>query len=734
MSNFDGQLLPALKRFFGFSSFRPLQEAIIRDALEGRDVFALLPTGGGKSLCFQLPALVRPGLTVVVSPLIALMKDQVDALKAMGAPATFLNSSLDSAESRSRLRGLHNGDYRLLYVAPERLLLPGFLEDARRWGIHQVAIDEAHCISEWGHDFRPEYRQIVQLRSTFPDVPMMALTATATGRVRDDIIRLLGLREPRTYVASFNRPNLRYRVDSKTSAYHQVLGYIRAHPRDSGIVYCQSRRTTENVAAHLQEDGIKALPYHAGLEAADRSRNQEYFLRDEVRVICATIAFGMGINKPNVRFVIHHDLPKNLESYYQETGRAGRDGLPGECILLFNPSDVARQNIFIAEKTNPTEQETARQQLRQMVDYAEIAGCRRASLLDYFGEEFPESNCGGCDNCLNPRVSYDATLSAQKFLSCVFRIQEKSRFSVGVNHVVEILVGANTEKIRRWGHETLSTYGIGQDTAKSAWTELARELIRRGLLEQSTDQFPVLQLTPTGRAFLNQRKKLELARPMAGVARETASKRAGDIECDETLFERLRQKRKRLADEAGVPSYIVFADTALRWMARQYPRTSDEFLRIPGVGENKLRLYGTAMMEEISVHLASQSRGQFVETVVESPVPSQSSVLNDTARESLRRFRSGQSIHEIARDRGLAVGTIAGHLAKAVDAGESVDLDQILTAEQQQEVGDAFARHGWENIGGLRDTLGGRYDYGILSLYRAVRRGRTAAMDRFQGV
>ena len=392
MKSTSPELLPLLKQYFGFTSFRPLQEEIIRDSLAGKDTFALLPTGGGKSLCFQLPALVRAGLTVVVSPLIALMKDQVDALQASGIAATFLNSSLAAGEGRERLRGLHNGEFRLLYVAPERLMLSGFLSDLQKWNVQLIAIDEAHCISEWGHDFRPEYRQISELRKHFPDVPFMALTATATGRVREDIVSHLKLREPKCYVASFNRPNFTYRVIPKNKPYDQLLNFLRARPKESGIVYCKSRKSAENVAANLSEDGVRAKPYHAGLTPKERSEHQELFLRDDVRVICATIAFGMGINKPNVRFVVHYDLPKNIEGYYQETGRAGRDGLPSECILLFSPGDAVKQTMFIDEKPNPQEQKIAREQLQQMVHYAECASCRRVELLRYFGEDFsPES-------------------------------------------------------------------------------------------------------------------------------------------------------------------------------------------------------------------------------------------------------------------------------------------------------------------------------------------------------
>src|SRR5256714_1939895 len=531
----DLQLLPLLKQYFGFTSFRPLQEQIIRDALTGQDVFALLPTGGGKSLCFQLPALARPGLVVVVSPLIALMKDQVDALQAGGVAATFLNSSLAAHESRTRLRGLHNGRFRLLYVAPERLMLSGFLADLQKWNVNLLAIDEAHCISEWGHDFRPEYRQLSAMRDVFPQTPMMALTATATERVRADIIRLLKLREPGCYVASFNRPNLTYRVSAKARPYEQTLAFIRARPKDSGIVYCQSRKTAESIAGRLNADGVKAAPYHAGMESGDRARNQDLFLRDEIRVVCATIAFGMGINKPNVRFVVHYDLPKNIEGYYQETGRAGRDGLPSECLLLFSAGDVVKQTQFIEEKTDAQEQRIARQQLQQMVRYAEIPTCRRGALLEYFGETFPESNCGGCDNCLAPRETWDGTVAAQKFLSCVYRIREKSGFGVGVQHLVEVLCGADTEKVRKWGHHQIPTYSIGTEHSRAEWAAIGRDLVRLGLLRQDAAKFNIVEIPDEGRIALKTRRPVVLTRPVTAPA-AAAKHRAGEIACDEGLF------------------------------------------------------------------------------------------------------------------------------------------------------------------------------------------------------
>jgi ATP-dependent DNA helicase RecQ len=591
-----------LKKHFGYDEFRPLQEEIIRDALAGRDVFALMPTGGGKSLCFQLPALLREGLTIVVSPLISLMKDQVDSMQTTGIAATFLNSALDGDEARARLRGLHRGEHHLLYVAPERLMLESFLAKTKQWKVSQIAIDEAHCISEWGHDFRPEYRQLADLREHFPGVPIMALTATATDRVRKDILHQLKLRDPCCYVASFNRPNLSYRVVPKQDPYDQILAIVRSRPDESGIIYCASRKTADRLATKLSADRIKAKPYHAGLEATERAQNQDLFRRDDVRVITATIAFGMGVNKPNVRYVVHHDLPKNIEGYYQETGRAGRDGLPADCVLLFNAGDVMKQKRFIDEKGDE-EQLVAREQLRVMVGYAETGQCRRATLLRYFGEEFPHRNCEGCDNCLNPRETFDGTLHAQKFLSCVHRVYTRHGFGFGLNHIVEILTGGETESIRQRGHDQLSTYGIGADVSRSAWQAIGRELLQMDLVAAAAGKFATLQVTQTGMAALRERTSITLTKPFEAVATKRAKRRPGDIPCDEVLFEKLRLLRRNLADERNVPAYVIFSDATLREMASALPRSTADFERIPGVGEQKLKDFSEPFTAAISEHV-----------------------------------------------------------------------------------------------------------------------------------
>ena len=601
-------LLALLKKAFGYSSFRPLQEEIITDILAGLDVFALLPTGGGKSLCFQLPALAQDGLTVVVSPLIALMKDQVEGLQASGVAATFLNSTLSAEESKARFRGLYRGEHKLLYIAPERLMMPGFTERLPELNVKQVAIDEAHCISEWGHDFRPEYRQLAELRPLLPGVPFMALTATATQRVREDIVRLLALHEPRCYTASFNRPNLTYKILPKEKPSEQVVRWVKDRPEECGIIYCHSRKATESVAEKLRAGGVSALPYHAGLDPEVRDKTQEKFLKDKVRVICATVAFGMGVHKPNVRFVLHFDLPKSIEGYYQETGRAGRDGLPSECVLLYSSADAIKQKTFIDEKPDPEEQRIAREQLQKMIHYAESSECRRETLLAYFGETYAEIPCGGCDNCLEPRERFDGTVAAQKFLSCIFRLKQASNFSVGMNHIVEVLTGASSEKVKRWGHDRLTTYGIGKEHSRSEWLSIGRELIRLGFCEQTVERMSTLELAPAGMAWLKSRQVLTLTRPMRSVARTPRPKIEGDIVCDEALFAQLRTLRREMADERNVPPYIIFADVTLRHLAARQPTTEEAFAEIPGVGERKLRDFSGPFIEVIAKWRIQRSR------------------------------------------------------------------------------------------------------------------------------
>jgi ATP-dependent DNA helicase RecQ len=601
-------LLPELKQRFGFDSFRPGQEAIVHDILGSRDVLAIMPTGGGKSLCFQLPALLRPGVCIVVSPLIALMQDQVRLLQDNGIEATFINSSLDRTEISRRFARLERGDLKLLYVAPERLLQAEFESEVlprlhAAHGISALVVDEAHCVSEWGHDFRPEYRQLHRLRTRFPDIPTAAFTATATERVRQDIVRQLALRDPCIHVASFNRPNLYYAVRPKTKAtYTEMLGLAR-DKGGAGIVYCLSRKRVDELAERLQSDGIRALPYHAGLEGGVRRDNQEAFIRDDVQVMVATIAFGMGINKPDVRWVVHYDLPKTLEGYYQESGRAGRDGEPARCILYFGAGDIRTAELIISQKVDPVsfeplvdEQRMARQQLRNVLNYAESSECRRAVQLRYFGEVL-EGKCGACDNCLEPRSQIDRTTEAKQFLSCIARLAQR-RERYGVAYVIEILRGGETQRVITRDHGSLSVYGIGKHLGLNEWRDVARALLHQGLMTQSQDGYAVLSLNEASWQVLRGERPVQVGESVKP-ARARKGAKAVATGGDDALFEALRVLRKRLADEAGMPPYIVFNDASLRDMAQRQPTTLEEFATILGVGQAKLARYGNQFVELI---------------------------------------------------------------------------------------------------------------------------------------
>ena len=727
------RLSALLKQYFGYEAFRPLQREIMEATLAGRDVVAILLTGAGKSLCFQLPALAREGVTLVVSPLIALMKDQVDALTASGVPATLLNSSVQGAEAQRRRAGLAQGEYKLLYAAPERIMTEGFLRDLREWNVTAIAVDEAHCISEWGHDFRPEYRQLAQLRQHLPDVAFLALTATATEQVRKDIVKQLHLREPEIFLASFNRPNLSYTILPKDKATRQVCEFIRERSNDAGIVYVQSRKSAELIAGALMAEGISAVAYHAGLQPEERAANQEAFLRDEARVVCATIAFGMGINKPDVRFVIHADLPKNIEGYYQETGRAGRDGLPADCVLFFSRGDLVRNLKFLDEMTDAAAAEVAARQMRQMADFAEGTECRRASLLDYFGERWPGDNCGSCDICLQPREEWDATTQSQKLLSCLFRIKQKSGFATGLNHAIEVLTGANTEKVRKWYHDQLSTYGIGKDMARAEWAVLGRQLMRLGYIEASQDSYQTVTLTRSGMAALMNRTPILLTRSPAVAVGSMSAKasRAGDLPCDEGLFGELRALRKRLADEKGVPPYVVFDDISLRHMARAYPRDERGFLAIPGVSRQKHADYGSVFLAVIRDWLETNERRSFAAEVVPMPPPKMKSegALNASALESMRLFQTGKSVREVAKLREMSPGTIAQHLALAISSGGlDVDPRDFYSEEEERRIDQAAAEHGFERLGPLHEALGGVITYDKLHVYRAFKQ-RTPSLN-----
>ena len=613
------ELKAALKRNFGFDEFRSGQEAVVRDALAGRDILALMPTGGGKSLCFQLPALLQPGVTLVVSPLIALMQDQVRLLQDNDIRASFINSSLDAGEVSRRTAALLRGDYKLVYLAPERLLLPEFLDGPLRRlsekpGINAFVIDEAHCVSEWGHDFRREYRQLSLLRRRHPQIPMLAFTATATPRVRTDIVAQLALRNPAMHASSFNRPNLFYQVRAKgKQTYGDLLAQVRGG--GAGIVYCLSRRRVDELALQLRGDGIRVRPYHAGLDAVARRDNQEAFIRDDVQVIVATVAFGMGINTPDVRWVVHFDLPRTLEGYYQESGRAGRDGDPARCTLFFGASDIRTSEFLIQQKIDPdtgaaleAEQRISRQQLRQVLNYAESTECRRAIQLRYLGEPFA-APCGACDNCCQPRTMQDWSMEARQFLSCIARLAQRGQ-RFGAAQIIDILRGARSDRVLSRGHDTLSVYGIGKQRSVDEWRNLARALLHQGLIEETQDGYPVLSLNAQSGQVLREELPVHMAAPVkrsrgrsastAGLGEGTAG-RASATE-NSMLFEHLRALRKRLADEHGLPPYVVFHDATLREMVERRPLTLNQFAELPGVGHAKLARYGDRFIAAIVEH------------------------------------------------------------------------------------------------------------------------------------
>ena len=589
--------LDILRSRFGFDRFLPLQEKIINNALGGNDSLVVMPTGGGKSVCHQLPSLCLDGLTMVVSPLIALMKDQVDGLKVNGIAAEFINSTLRPPEIGRIQSDALAGHLKILYLAPERLVLPRFREFLRALDVGLIAIDEAHCISEWGHEFRPDYRNLKVLRRDYPAVPIMALTATATERVRNDIIEQLNLRDPGVFLSSLNRTNLSYQIQPKRRAFNSLLSVLRRHRNEAAIIYCISRKRTEEIAEDLSEQGFRALPYHAGLDAKLRRETQERFTRDEVPIVVATIVFGMGIDKPDIRLVVHYEMPKSVEAYYQETGRAGRDGMPAECLLFYSPADGAQYNYFIDQMDDEQEKATARRKLEQMVEYCELRTCRRRFLLGYFGERLMGANCGACDICETTRENFDATVETQKILSAAIRTGER----FGVNHLVEILRGANTKKIRQLRHNELPEYGVALDVSADRLKDIAEQLIGKGLLVKHGTAYPVIGVTQAGRDFLRGQETVRLERP----ASDTGSRyRDGDVktEYDFELFQQLRTLRKTLADERNVPPFVVFGDKTLIGMASNLPQSRESFAAINGVGSAKLAEFADQFLALIKAY------------------------------------------------------------------------------------------------------------------------------------
>jgi ATP-dependent DNA helicase RecQ len=706
----------ALRTVFGFEAFRPNQEEIIKNILARRDVFAVMPTGGGKSLCYQLPARMLDGTVVVISPLIALMKDQVDAARENGISAVFINSSMTQKEISDACVSLRQGKTKLLYIAPERFAMPEFLQLLKGLFLSLFAVDEAHCISEWGHDFRPDYLGLSIIPQEFSNVPIAAFTATATPKVQEDIIAKLGLRSPFIVRASFNRQNLFYEVKSKTKVNLQILELLLNRKGESGIVYRTTRDSVMETAKFLSSHGIKALPYHAGLPADERSNNQEAFSRDEIQVIVATIAFGMGIDKSNVRFVIHADLPKNIENYYQETGRAGRDNDPALCLLFFSRGDIPKIRYFIDMMPDDMERAIAVEKLNRVVEYAEHAVCRRRRLLGFFGENYPEDNCRTCDICTGVVEKTDITRDAQIIMSAISRTGQR----FGAGHISDIVSGADTKKVRELKHHEIKTFGAGKDRNKQHWRFIVNELLAQEMLIQEGHPYPVLKLTQRGTDVLYGREKamaiLRMSRPDA--------KSLSSEEYDKALFERLRMLRKEIASSHNVPPFVIFSDRTLRELCIHLPETLPGMRRIHGVGEQKLQQYGESFISVVREYISENPGAQKAvndtgDFLFRAQTNRSKNKKGETVEETYELFRNGMSFDDIAKHRKLAPSTIASHLDQLIRSGRDIDITCLIDPAKRDEVAEFFRSSDLLALGPVVEHFSGRVSYEEARIVRA---------------
>lgn len=719
--------LEILSHRFGYASFRLEQERIIEAVLQKKDTFALMPTGGGKSLCYQIPALLFDGLTLVISPLIALMKDQVDALRVNGIEAAYLNSTQTYHEQNLIIEKARKKQLKLLYLAPERLItsdrdregvidpsqytfkLSPMMNTLLSMDISMIAIDEAHCISHWGHDFRPEYLMLAQLKQALPGVPFIALTATADNLTRKDIVEKLALKDPAVFVSSFNRANIRYTVEQKRNSLEKLLGFLSERREQSGIIYCLSRGSTEKLADELQRSGYDALAYHAGMDKEQRARHQELFLKDEVKIVVATIAFGMGINKSNVRYVVHMDLPKNIEGYYQETGRAGRDGLDSEALLFFSYGDVSKLKSFASIEGNEAQTEIAFKKLDQMAAYGDLTTCRRKFLLNYFDEE-AEPYCGNCDVCLTRIELYDGTIAAQKVLSAVFRLEQR----FGAGYIIDFLRGSNSSKIQE-AHKTLKTYGVGSDESKETWATTIQDLVDRGYLVKTKGLYPVLTLTDKSERVLRAGEKVMLTK-----SRERQYSYANaSVEHEVALLHELKSLRRELANRENVPAYIVLSDASLMEIATYLPHNKDEFKNISGFGDVKIDKYGKQFWDVVAAYCREKTLPSRMHLKASKPVrkprPERDS---DTKQKTLELYNEGHNIEKIAVLRELTPATVETHLAFYVQQGK-LSINELMTEEKIEAIQKVIQRFDGKQLTPIKEALGDGYSYGEIRLVMA---------------
>lgn len=703
----------ALKQYFGYDSFRPQQAEIIDTVLSGQDCLVLMPTGGGKSICYQIPALLCDGLTVVISPLIALMKDQVEALRSNGVSAAYLNSSLSGSEQDSVLWQAKLGELKLLYIAPERLFSGNTFDALREWNVKLFAIDESHCISSWGHDFRPEYRQLTVLKQRFPEVPVVALTATADRVTRRDILKQIGTEKAKTFVSSFDRPNLSLTVLPGRKRIQQIQAFLLKHPNQPGIIYCLSRKATETVAAGLQNAGFKAECYHAGLTSNQRSDVQEKFLRDDIQIIVATIAFGMGIDKSNVRWVIHYNLPSNVESFYQEIGRAGRDGAPAETVLFYSYQDIiTRQDMILNSGQSEEQKELMQAKLNRMKQYAEADICRRRILLSYFNESILE-DCGNCDVCQNPRTRFDGTTIAQKALSAIARTKE----NVAMGMLIDIMRGSRNRNVLHHGYDKLPTFGVGHDLRGEEWAEYLGQLLNLGVMDIAYDEGHVFKLNPLSWQVLKGEHKPELVKfiPLAerkAKEEELVPKEKPKQEIiRDALFERLRLLRKQMADALAVPPYVIFSDATLSEMAQKKPISEAQMKAVAGVGAEKYRRYGDVFINEIVAFAKEHTK------------PGTRVVKGMTYLQTLELYKDGYTLDDMAQQRGLSASTIAAHLIKLRDEGHGVKLRDLITDKAYLSIMDGVRAINYQPgdpVTPLFEHLEERYDYAQIRLAIAI--------------